>query len=116
MAMTDRKLCEAVLGWTQYEDNEDTWDTDGTRMNLVKTPGFAYDIEWAMKLARAVRERYGLTSQLVQSPANSSTMTFKHPMSSTWSGGSKAGTPEDAIRAAVVKVCEAHEPKGESDA
>ncbi len=122
MAMTDTDLCRDILGWT-HGGREGWIDSDGMwQFNGNREPDFAHNMDAAMKLARATELKYGCLLTLCSYFLRRGTkgrvydMVFRFP-----SGpedtilGRATSEPEDAIRAAVVNVCEAHATKGDTD-
>jgi hypothetical protein len=122
MAMTDAELCEKVLGWKLTE--RCTWlhtTTDSDAIyEATRPPDFAHNIEACMKLVDAVcavveRELTGhirIRSPLVRADGYKKYHVEFHNMDAGEVHEGDDDVLEAAIRAAVVRVAEAHELKG----
>ncbi len=119
MSMTDKDLCRGLLGWRLHDDGW-TWLTPDGCTHIV--PDFAHDIEAVMKLARAACEKWDLHYSLVELWDRETGWQPRvrfWPNSGEdkphWDGRANRHEEAAAIRAAVVKVCEARAAKEQSN-
>ncbi len=122
MSMTDKDLCEAVLGWKRLAPDSIWWWNLEPPPVHVRTPNFAHNIEAVMKLARAACEKWDLhysLSEIYTKALGWHIWAAFYPMETggtrcgdcKWSASKRRHEEAAAIRAAVVLVAEAHAAK-----
>lgn len=121
--MTDAELCVAVMGWKRLDEvkaNVKRFGIEYCKAYMAypdgvhrPPPDFAHDSRWAKKLARAACEKWDaimtITCDWCGSPTDVEVAII--PRALRVEHAVNAEDLEPALRAAVVKVCEAHAAK-----